>query len=231
MDDDKGSIGGIKNPTKVSKAMFPVTIVMDIIALLLTIINFGFLVLFLLSLYILASRAYSYRGIRLKQYPIVGYFTVAIFQGPVIYALVRLALNKDIVWNQETVISSIISFLLIGAGYPISQIYQHKQDKEDGVYTLSMLLGIRGTFIFSGILFFIQASLLTYYFSLIKGDVQSLIIFFICLLPVLFQFNIWMLKSFKDESYANYENTMKTNILGAVAMNIFFIYLTLRTIL
>jgi 1,4-dihydroxy-2-naphthoate octaprenyltransferase len=36
----------------------------------------------------------------------------------------------------------IAASLLIGGFYPLTQIYQHRQDKEDGVRTLSMLLGL-----------------------------------------------------------------------------------------
>jgi 1,4-dihydroxy-2-naphthoate polyprenyltransferase len=231
MDDDKGSIGGIKNPSPVPSSMFYVTVFLDLVSLCIAYYYFKIGVTLLLLSYILASRAYSYRGIRLKKYAIIGYLTVGIFQGPVIYILTKVALGGAIIFDNITIISCLISFLLIGAGYPISQIYQHHQDREDGVHTMSMLLGIRGTFIFSGAMFFIQAVLMAYYFIVFNDDMRSFIVLIICLAPVLIQFNIWMMKTFKDEHQANYDNTMRTNIIGALAMNIFFIYLTFNAIL
>src|SRR5437762_14344009 len=75
MDRDTGSIGGLKNPLQPTKQLFYVTVVMDALAVAL---SFYITWLFAVGifLYILASRAYSYRGIRLKKYAITGYLTV-----------------------------------------------------------------------------------------------------------------------------------------------------------
>lgn len=84
MDRDENSIGGIRNPLRPTRQLFFVSIAMDIAAVLL-----GLLVSIYfaagVALYILASRAYSYRGIRLKKYPFAGYLTVVIFQGAVTF--------------------------------------------------------------------------------------------------------------------------------------------------
>jgi 1,4-dihydroxy-2-naphthoate octaprenyltransferase len=45
-----------------------------------------------MPLYIGASKAYSYRGIRLKQYPVIGYLTV-IFPGAFTFWLVYYGSN------------------------------------------------------------------------------------------------------------------------------------------
>jgi hypothetical protein len=230
MDNDTGSIGGIKHPPKVPSQMLYVTIALDLVALVITYNYFDAIISFLLLAYIIASRAYSYRGIRLKQYPIVGFLTVAIFQGPIIFITTVLALGGEIDWSKGIFISLAISFLLIGAGYPLSQVYQHEQDKADGVKTLSMLLGIRGTFFFSGIMFFIQACLMGYYFIVLKDNSFAMILLVLCLAPVIYKFNTWMMAVLKNESAANFENTMATNSIGAIAMNVFFIILTLKNI-
>src|SRR5436190_13156439 len=64
MDRDTGSIGGIKNPLQPTRQLFYVTVIMDGLAIAL---SFFITPLFALGilLYILASRAYSYRKIRL----------------------------------------------------------------------------------------------------------------------------------------------------------------------
>ena len=231
MDKDESSIGGIKNPPKVPKQMFLVSVLMDSFAVVSSFLFFQFQICILLILYILASRAYSYRGIRLKKYPIIGFLTVGIFQGSIIYLLSIWAISNTIYFSQIELISCAISFLLIGAGYPLSQVYQHIQDKKDNVKTLSMMLGINGTFIFSGILFGLLGILMGYYFIFIKSNISDLILFGICLSPVSIVFYRWMKKSFNNQEEANFENTMKMNKTGAWAINIFFILFILKSFL
>src|ERR1700712_1543015 len=66
MDRDETSIGGIKNPMKPTGELFRVTIIMDALAVTSSFVISSWFALGIL-LYILASRAYSYRGIRLKK--------------------------------------------------------------------------------------------------------------------------------------------------------------------
>ncbi|MEI2749334.1 MAG: hypothetical protein V9E88_11310 [Ferruginibacter sp.] len=80
MDRDTESIGGIKSPLQPTKQLFYVSLLMDITALLLSLLISVYFTVGLL-LYILASRAYSYRGIRLKKYAIAGYLTVSNLPG------------------------------------------------------------------------------------------------------------------------------------------------------
>src|SRR5438046_6178372 len=75
MDRDTGSIGGIKKPLQPTKQLFYVTVIMDMVAVALSFIITPIFALGIL-LFILASRAYSWRKIRLKKYPIMGYLTV-----------------------------------------------------------------------------------------------------------------------------------------------------------
>ena len=87
MDRDESPIGGVRHPLKPTRQLFYMSLLMDFLALTLSlIISIYFSVGILL--YILASRAYSYRGIRLKKYPIAGFLTVLIFQGACTFWLV-----------------------------------------------------------------------------------------------------------------------------------------------
>jgi 1,4-dihydroxy-2-naphthoate octaprenyltransferase len=87
MDRDTASIGGLEKPPPPSRQLFIVTMVMDTAAILLSFfINPLFAALILL--YIGASKAYSYRGIRLKKYPVIGYLVVIIVQGGLTFWLV-----------------------------------------------------------------------------------------------------------------------------------------------
>src|SRR5580658_6174378 len=84
MDRDSGPIGGVEHPLQPTRQLFLVTLAMDVLALLLSLL-IGWEVTCGLLLYILASRAYSYRGIRLKKYPFIGWLTVAVCQGALVF--------------------------------------------------------------------------------------------------------------------------------------------------
>ena len=224
MDRDTDSVGGIKNPLQPTKQLFYVTVVLDITAIILS----GFISMYFLfgiMAYIAASRAYSYRGIRLKKYPIAGYLTVVIFQGAVTFFLVMhgSSENKTLA---VPVIGMIAASLLIGGFYPLTQIYQHKQDKEDGVITLSYLLGYRGTFIFTAIIYiFAVTSLAILLISTLQQT--SFFIIQVFFIPVLIYFGWWFKKVLSNNEEANFTNTMRMNVLASACTNAAFITLFL----
>ncbi len=94
MDRDETPIGALKKPMQPTRQLFRVSVVMDVLALI-----FSFLLnqVFALGIlfYILASRAYSYRRIRLKKYPVIGFLTVFTFQGATIFFSVYYACSEN----------------------------------------------------------------------------------------------------------------------------------------
>ena len=232
MDKDKGSFGMIEHPEEVPQQMLWVTILLDGMAVLLTALFFNWEVVGLLFLYITASRLYSYRPVRLKKYAVTGFLTVTVFQGPIIFWLTRIGTStQEIMWTTPDWIGIAVSFLLISAGYPISQIYQHRQDKDDGVQTISMLLGIKGTFIFSMMMFGLLNVLMAIYTIGVMNNFVLFGLFLIITGPVSVFFIYWMRLCYMNPDNANFKNTMKLNILGAVCNNLFFIVLLLKSIL
>lgn len=222
MDQDTSSIGGIKHPPLPDKELFFITIIMDTIALLLSL----FISLYfscLLLIYIICSRLYSYRRIRLKKYPIIGYLTVILNQGGVIFLMIYNGANYEAVQTIPFV-GVITACLLIGGFYPITQIYQHDSDRNDHVITISMLLGKRGTFIFCGILYIITFGLLFLYFK----EQQQLVLFIVLqifFLPVAVYFLTWAVKVWNDPQKADYEHTMKMNWIASTCTSMAFITL------
>ena len=225
MDRDETPIGGLASPLQPTKQLFYVSVVMDIAGVLLSLfVSWVFAIGVLL--YILASRAYSYRGIRLKKYPIVGFLTVFIFQGGLIFFLTYHAVHPDLTL-QVPVLPVILSSLLIGALYPLTQIYQYEEDRRDGVTTLSYLLGKRGTFIFSMILFLAATAFMYFMFSL-GGQQNHFLLYLLVLLPVVLFFLYWMTKVWKNEQAANFKNSLCMNILSTVCTSSYFITLIIR---
>lgn len=228
-DRDTGSIGGLKHPPKVSRNLYRATMLMDIVAVL-----GGLLISYSFSLFviifILMSRAYSYRKVRLKQYAVIGFLTVFIFQGAFVYLMASSAISTFSFVNFFTlnnIICMSVASLFIGSVYPLTQIYQHEADKKDGVTSLSYKLGYNGTFVFSGILFSVAAVLLYYYFNL-KQQQIAIVVFIIMMLPVIIYLSVWFAQVRKNTDNANFENTMKMNLFTSTCMNLYFLVLILN---
>ena len=220
MDDDKGSIGGIEKPLPINKQLLYVSVMMDFAAVLLSFI-ISWRTALAVFIYIIASRLYSYRGIRLKKYPLIGYLTVVICQGALVYYIVSISVNETVA-IQNILFPAIISSMLIGGTYPLTQVYQHQQDRADGVTTLSYLLGVKGTFLYCGVVLLVAVLLLTVYL-VNSGQVNSLLIYFAAMIPVLVYFTKWFLQVDKDKTQANFKNLMYMNYIASVCSNIAFI--------
>ena len=228
-DRDETSIGGLKYPPKVTSNLYKVTLLFDIVALLTGLfisVYFSIMVL----VFIIMSRAYSYRQIRLKKYPVKGFLTVFVFQGAFVYLMSLTAIsgmNRVILFSENSILCMIISSLFIGSIYPLTQIYQHQADKNDGVISLSYKLGYTGTFVFSGLLFSIAILLLFYYFNL-KHQFIPLIIFLLMMLPVIYKLSVWFAKVRKDIINADFDNAMAMNMLTSTIMNLYFLLLIIN---
>ncbi|HTH31073.1 MAG TPA: UbiA family prenyltransferase [Lacibacter sp.] len=220
MDRDTSPIGGLANPLQPTKQLFYVTVIMDVVAIALSFFISAWLALGML-IYIIGSRLYSYRGIRLKQYPIIGYLTVITLQGGLVYWMVYHG-SSAVLKTGMPIAAMIAASLLIGGFYPLTQIYQHKQDKEDAVTTISYLLGYRRTFIFCAIIYSVAMLFVGYTFisSLMIKEFFILAIFF---LPILVYFLWWAGKVWREESFADFKHTMQMNVLASVCTNAAFI--------
>lgn len=227
-DRDEGSVGLIENPLPIPKQLSVITILFDILAIIACLFIHPSTTI-LLAIYIIASRLYSWRTVRLKKYPILGYLTVFLCQGALVFLMVLSVFNPE--QNFETAFVEYLPFafvssLFIGSMYPLSQIYQHKQDKEDGVFTISAMLGYRNTFIFSGIQFML-ASIIFNYSLFNEGKSIDMVIYNTSQLPVIIFFLIWFYRVIKDPTKADFKHTMQMNIISAVCMNVCFMILLL----
>lgn len=224
MDRDTGSIGGIKDPKQPTRQLYYASILLDVLALVLsTCISIYFFAGILL--YIAASRSYSYRGIRLKKYPVLGYLTVIFFQGAVVFFLVKHGSSVSKTFSVPAS-AMIAASLLVGGFYPLTQIYQHAEDKQDGVTTLSYMLGYRGTFIFTAIVYMAAMLTMAFYFGN-NLELDRFFILQIFMFPVLVYFFWWIYQVWHDVKQANYKNTMRMNLLASLCTNAGFITLFL----
>jgi len=228
MDRDEESIGGLANPLQPTRQLFITSIVMDIVAIAAGIFISPYFMAGIV-LYILASRLYSYRGIRLKRFPVAGYLTVVIFQGAVTFWLVYHGAHANQTLHVP-VSGMLASSLLIGGFYPLTQIYQHDADKKDGVVTISAALGYRGTFIFTGIVYALAFMVLGYHFISSLEAMQFFLVQ-ICMLPVLVLFFRWAILVWKDTRNADFKHTMQINWVASTCTNLAFLILIFWRIL
>lgn len=226
MDQDEGSIGGLEKPPKPTKTLFYAAALFDFIGLLIALFvstNFFIAVL----IYMLASRAYSFKGIRLKKYPLIGFITVIFFQGAFTFWMVQTAISAiPFHFNHINMLALAGSSFLIAGVYPLTQVYQHEADARSGDFTISYRLGIRGTFYFTAIMFLISNVCLYFYFDLKKQAIHF-IIFQLFLLPVVIYFVTWFIQVYKAPQAASFKNTMRMNLIASLSMNLCFVCLTM----
>ena len=156
IDRDESPIGGLEKPPMPTKKLFYTTLVMDFLSLVLSFILINSLFALCILLYILASRAYSSKQIRIKKYPFWGFLLVVFFQGAFTYYTAYLGITGNpLILDKATLFLLLGCSFQIAGAYPLTQVYQHKQDYDDGIITLSYKLGYIGTFIFTAYMFFI----------------------------------------------------------------------------
>lgn len=225
-DRDEGSIGGLKQPPKVTKELFHLVILFDVLAVVLsTFLSPVFAAM--VALYLLISKAYSYKSTRLKKYPIISTLVVTMFQGAFTFAMVQVGLGLTLseILQTPNIWFAIVSTLLLCGSYPLTQIYQHEEDKSRGDKTLSLLLGVQGTFLFAAISLMAGTGILIWLYF-INGQLYNIWIFLICTSPVLYYFSKWVLKAQQDSKAVNYENTMGMNKMSSICISIAFILIT-----
>ena len=231
-DKDEGSIGGLENPPPVSKELYYVSLILDFIAIIVAYFVSGWILSVALIIYGFISKAYSNDKIRLKKYPILSWLTVGVFQGAFTYLTVIQAvgnINLSDLWQTKYLFPAILSSLNLLGFYPMTQIYQHEEDARRGDLTMSRLLGIKGTFIFTASIFlFVTIGFYFYFQNTQLFYIQAFIVYLLVMSPVLIYFNLWFLKVLKDENQADFHNTMRLNMLGSVCLNVFFLLLLMR---
>jgi len=222
-DNDEGSIALIENPPKVDKSLYYFSILLDLIATFLAAtVSWSLFVAVLI--YGLFSKLYSHPSVRLKKFPIISFLIVFIFQGGCVYWSSYAAisgLNLFNGWNMNFVIAGLICSFIIGATYPLTQVYQHDEDQNRGDKTLSIVLGIRGSFWFSAGFFLVSMFLLSIYWYRL-GTMNNFWLFLAFVIPVILFFCNWFLKVYKDPAEANFKNMSRMTLLSGVMMVVYF---------
>ncbi len=225
-DKDEKSIGGLKNPPPVNRGLYYLSLSFDVLAVVLGYVFVNTVFAVMLFIYGLVSKAYSHPWIRLKKYPVTGWLTTGFFQGAFTFAMCYVGLNDfplQTLTNAHVYFPAMLSSLVLWANYPMTQVYQHEEDKKRGDITLSLMLGVRGTFLFTAVFFALATALFVVYFYQFY-TFNYAIAFLTTLTPVLLYFVMWFIKVRSDETKADFTHTMWLNMISATALNAFFIW-------
>jgi hypothetical protein len=228
-DKDEKSIGGLKNPPKVKKDLYYLSLLFDAVAIVLALIKISLVFAIMIFIYGLISKAYSHPAVRLKKYPIAGWLIVSLFQGLFAFVMCYIGINRFPLENAlraSVVIPGLLSSALLMGTYPMTQVYQHEEDSIRGDKTFSLMLGVRGTFLFVGALFSIVSIGYILYFNAFFINNYAWV-FLGAMFPVIVFFLYWFLRVIQNESKADHKHTMWLNFISATCLNIFFIYLLL----
>jgi 4-hydroxybenzoate polyprenyltransferase len=221
-DRDEGSIGGLKAPPKVSEELIHLVWLFDALAVLgawlLSPLFAG-----LVAVYLLISKAYSYQGIRLKKYPFLSTFVVVVFQGAFTFLTTQVGIGASsaAILESTNLLLALVSSLFLCGSYPLTQVYQHQEDRQRGDQTLSLWLGLRGTFVFAGLGLLLGAAVLAAAYWL-RGELRNLLIFLVATGPVVFLFARWTWAVWHDAAAADFEHTMRMNQVSSLCLSAAF---------
>lgn len=222
-DRDEGSIGGLKKPPKVSEELLHLVWLFDALAVvgawLLSPLFAG-----LVAVYLLISKAYSYEGIRLKKYPFVSTLVVVVFQGAFTFLMTQVGVGSisEEILAPDNLLLALVSTLFLCGSYPLTQVYQHQEDRQRGDQTLSLMLGIRGTFVFAAVGLLFGAALLGFTYWQ-RDELRNLVIFLIATGPVVALFSRWAFLAWSDAAAASFERTMRMNQVSSLCLSAAFV--------
>lgn len=230
-DKDEGSIGGLKNPPPVTTGLYWMALLLDVIAMILAVVKVSTDFAVMIFVYGLVSKAYSHPSIRLKKYAIIGWLVTGLFQGFFTFFACYMALNKvDAIsaWQPHIYFPALLASCMLWANYPMTQVYQHAEDERHGDRTLSLLLGVRGTFLFAALFFGLATAGFVGYFYAYYAQRQAMG-FLIALSPVILFFLYWLSLIWNHPGKADFRHAMILNFVSATCLIAFFTWLLFDT--
>lgn len=228
-DKDEKSIGGLKHPPPVNQGLYFLAIAFDLLAIVLGFIYINTTFAVMLTIYGLVSKAYSHPAVRIKKYAVTSWLIAGLFQGLFTFVMCYVGLNDfplETVLQPRVLMAGGLTTLMLWANYPLTQVYQHEEDSKRGDRTLSISLGIEGTFLFTAGVFTLAVP--AFFLYLLKYfQPTHAYLFPLTMAPVLIYFIYWYVLVRRDNTRANYERTMLLNLIASTCLNGYFVYLFL----
>lgn len=214
-DKDEGAIGGLKNPPKMQNWMRWVSLLIQVIGLGFAMeMGTEFLLIYLVSM--IFFWLYSTPKARWKGKPILSLIAIGISTGTNSFLLGYLAAGGERLGFREGLTAFAIAALILSL-YPVSQIFQIKEDKKRGDLTFAIRFGLKGVRWFYRILFILGLSLLS--FQLYKVESWLGLTLFAAALPAFVYINglLGNLRGIKEE----YQKVMRIKFLASFSFVIF----------
>jgi 4-hydroxybenzoate polyprenyltransferase len=230
-DKDEQSIALLKHPPQVTQQLYFVSLLLDLTAIVLALIYINKEFAILIFIYGVVSKAYSHPSVRLKKYPITSWLVVVCFQGLFTFLMCYEGINAlpfENLFREKLLIAGMSTTLLLCGSYPLTQVYQHGEDQKHGDTTLSLLLGIKGTFYFAALFFFIAVAGFVYFFNHFYQQAWAFR-FMVAMVPIVLFFLYWSFRVHQDTRNASFSYVMWQNFISATCLSGFFIYFFLET--
>jgi 4-hydroxybenzoate polyprenyltransferase len=229
-DRDEESIGALKSPPKVTPDLLRFSLALDTLGIILA-LKVGALFASGCLIYGLAAKAYSWDKTRIKKHPWLGWLFTGMGQGFLTFILVAIAVTPQS-WRNSVhpriLFPAFCTGLFLLAYYPLTQVYQHREDARRGDITLSLKLGVRGTFLLSAFLLTLSSAAFLFFFSRYSGD-RIALLFLLMMLPAAVYFVNWMADAMKDPAECSFDRANRMSVLMAAGFNLFaFTTLCLR---
>jgi 4-hydroxybenzoate polyprenyltransferase len=222
-DRDTESIGGLRNPPPVTNDLLWFSLALDAIGLIVALFV-GWQFALGCFIYGIASKMYSFDRIRIKKYGGISWLFVGLGQGVGVFLLIAISISgstgKECSIVSGNIVPAILTgFFLLGI-FPLTQIYQHREDARRNDLTLSRMLGIEKTFLCAVSCVFVAIvgfSVLIYH----RFGIFFASLFLGLLAPAVYYFGRWFYACRKDPAHADFDHCMRMNLLASTGVNIF----------
>lgn len=216
-DKDEGPIGGLKNPPKMTKWMWFVSLAMQFAGLIWAwYIGFSYAIVYLVSL--ILFWLYSTPHARWKGHPWLSLFVIGVSTGTNSFLMGYIAASGDTLgWEQGIVAFGVACILL--SLYPVSQVFQYEEDSRRGDRTFAMEFGLKGVRILYAVLFPLGVLIISW--LLYQSEQLFGMLFFFASIPafVYITYTLWRLVG-KEEEYGK---VMRIKFLASLSFVVFIL--------
>jgi 1,4-dihydroxy-2-naphthoate octaprenyltransferase len=208
--------------TQQAKNLITTSISMNSLAVVLSILIFSLEVGVGVLGYLLLSKLHNNNPIRLRKYAIISLLLTMTMQGVLLFALTQYATGKLMLITNVFAIQACAFF--VGFIYPLTQMHTQTDDLKRGDLTISIRLGLKGTFVLSLVMFLISISFMGLHFYNTK-HVFHFYVFLFFLSPVAAYFFWWRKNTRLQPLVANYRFTRLFVVITTICMSLFSLVL------
>jgi 4-hydroxybenzoate polyprenyltransferase len=221
-DRDTESIGVLRRPPSVTKDLLWLSFILDAAGILIAFAA-GWRFALASFIYGCASKAYSWDRTRIKKHPVGGWLFAGIGQGTLTFlctvqAVTGCTMHDLFSWNFLQPAAATGLFIL--GFFPLTQIYQHREDARRGDMTISLFLGIRGTLTLAAGSMTAAVVMFVLFFNRTTG-MHSALFFIGALVPAAVYFIRWFFLCTRNSAKADFDHAMTLSIMAATGLIVF----------